>query len=152
MIPPHEVYMQRALDLARQAEALGEVPVGAIIVLNDTIIGAAYNTPISSNDPCAHAEINALRQAANHIGNYRLLDTILYVTLEPCAMCAAAMVHARIKHLVYACDDSKTGAVKTQLQLLQQPMMNHRVTWESGILATEAAAMLKNFFKVRRKK
>lgn len=144
--------MQRALDLAQAGEALGEVPVGAVVVLNDEVVGEGFNTPITSNDPCAHAEINALRAAAKKVGNYRLLAAELYVTLEPCAMCAAAMVHARIKHLIFATTDPKTGAIKSQLQLLDQPMMNHKVTWQEGLLAEPAAQMLKDFFKARRNK
>ena len=143
-------YMQRAIALAKQGEALGEVPVGAVVVLNDEIIGEGFNTPITTDDPCAHAEINALRASAKKIGNYRLLDADLYVTLEPCAMCAAAMVHARIRRLIFAAIDAKTGAIKSHLQLLNQPMMNHQVAWQEGILAEPAAQLLKAFFKVRR--
>ena len=145
-------YMQRALCLAKKGEALGEVPVGAVVVLNNEIIGEGFNTPINSNDPCAHAEINALRAAAKKVSNYRLLDAELYVTLEPCAMCATAMVHARIKQLTFATADPKTGAIKSQLQLLDQPMMNHKIVWQEGMLAESAAKMLKDFFKVRRNK
>ena len=147
-----ELYMQHALMLAKKAEKLGEVPVGAIVVLDNKIIGEGYNTSIHQHDPCGHAEINALRNAANAIGNYRLLNASLYVTLEPCAMCATAMIHARIKHLLYACDDLKTGAIKSHLQILAQPMMNHQVTWQAGVLAAEATLLLQNFFKRRRKK
>jgi tRNA(adenine34) deaminase len=145
-------YMQQALALAQTAAKNNEVPVGAVIVLQDTVIATAFNQPISLNDPCAHAEILALRSAANSLGNYRLLDTTLYVTLEPCAMCAAAMVHARIKRLVYATDDPKTGVVQSHLQLLNNPIMNHQVEVTSGILAEPAKKMLQAFFKERRKK
>ena len=148
----YENYMQYALSLAKQAGAVGEIPVGAVVVLNDEIIGEGFNTPILQNDPCAHAEINALRQAANKIGNYRLLNASLYVTLEPCAMCAAAMVHARIQNLIFAATDPKTGAVKSHFQLLDQLIMNHNVVWQAGLLAKESSELLRNFFKVRRNK
>lgn len=146
----HEQYMQQALVQACQAQALGEVPIGAVLVYDDKVITVAKNTPISDSDPSAHAEINVLRQAAKKIGNYRLLNTTLYVTLEPCAMCAAAMIHARIQRLIYACDDPKSGAVTSHLQLFAQPMLNHRVYWQSGVLAAEASMLLKNFFKQKR--
>lgn len=145
-------YMHHAIALAKQGETLGEVPVGAVVVLNDEIIGEGFNTPITTHDPCAHAEINALRAAAKKMGNYRLLGANLYVTLEPCAMCATAMIHARINRLIFAADDEKTGAVKSHLQLLNQPMMNHQVIWQAGMLAEPAGQMLKNFFKIRRNK
>ncbi len=142
--------MQQALLQARLAEALGEVPIGAVLVYNDEIIAVAQNTPISASDPSAHAEINVLRFAAKKIGNYRLLGTTLYVTLEPCVMCAAAMVHARIQQLIYGCNDPKSGAVKSHLRLFKLPMLNHRVSYQDGVLANEASALLKNFFKQKR--
>ena len=150
MTTQHEKYMQQALVQARSAQSSGEVPVGAVLVHDDKVIAAAKNTPISANDPSAHAEINVLRQAAKIMDNYRLVNTTLYVTLEPCAMCAAAMVHARIQQLVYACDDPKSGAVTSHLQLFAQPMLNHQVRWQGGVLAAEASALLKNFFKQKR--
>ncbi len=145
-------YMKIALDLAQMAAQVNEVPVGAVIVFDGAIIAKAFNQPISLNDPCAHAEILALRQAAKALSNYRLLDTTLYVTLEPCAMCAAAMVHARIKRLVYATDDPKTGVINSQLQLLDSSIMNHKIEVSSGLLADEAKQVLQDFFKARRKR
>ena len=144
--------MQQALAEAHQAEAEGEVPVGAIIVRGDEIIARAHNQPIGLNDPTAHAEILALRFAGERLGNYRLSDCDLYVTLEPCAMCAAAMVHARIRRLVYAAADPKAGAVRSTLQLLDTPSLNHRVEVASGLLAEESAALLQRFFSLRRQK
>lgn len=144
------VWMQRALELARLGAAAGEVPVGAVLVLDNEIIAEGFNQPISQHDPSAHAEIQVLRNGANAIGNYRLLNTTLYVTLEPCMMCAGAMVHARIQHLVYAATDVKAGAIASQLQLLDQPFLNHRVQYEGGVLANECSQTLSEFFKSRR--
>lgn len=149
MMTDHD-YMQHALHLAKQAEAVGEVPVGAVLVLDDTIIAETYNQPINLHDPCAHAEILALRAGAKALQNYRLLNTTLYVTLEPCAMCAAALIHARVKRVVYAAPDPKSGAVVSCLQLFDAPFINHRVQYESGLLADEARALLQNFFRRRR--
>jgi tRNA(adenine34) deaminase len=143
-------YMQRALELAREAQANDEVPIGAVLVHDDEIIATAFNSPIGHCDPTAHAEILALREGAQKLDNYRLLDTTLYVTLEPCAMCAAALVHARVKRLVFAAADPKAGAVISHLNLLDSPILNHKVTWEEGLLADESGELLKSFFKVRR--
>lgn len=143
-------WMQRALELAAQAEAEGEVPIGAVVVFQNQIIAEGYNQPISLNDPTAHAEIIALRNAAKKIANYRLLDCELYVTLEPCAMCATAMVHSRIARLVYGASDPKTGAVDSVMNLLEHPAMNHKVRVTSGVLAEPAAKLLKQFFQKRR--
>ena len=148
--PTH--FMQLALAEARQAESEGEVPVGAVVVRGDEILVRAHNQPIGLNDPTAHAEILALRFAGERLGNYRLSDCELYVTLEPCAMCAAALVHARIRRLVYAAADPKTGAVRSTLQLLDAPSLNHRVEVASGLLAEESAALLQRFFSLRRDK
>jgi tRNA(adenine34) deaminase len=145
-----EYWMQRALACAEKAAAAGEVPVGAIIVLNDEIIAEAYNQPIALHDPTAHAEIQALRMAANKISNYRLLNTTLYVTLEPCVMCFGAMVHARINRLVYAASDPKTGVIDTAAKLLEQPFINHRFTVTAGVLSQDSSALLRDFFKARR--
>ena len=143
--------MQRALELARAAESQGEVPVGAVIVSADgELIAEAANGPIALNDPTAHAEVLALRQAGNSLRNYRLLGCTLYVTLEPCAMCAAAMVHARIARLVYGADDPKTGACGSTLDVLGAPGMNHTIEVESGVLAAASAGLLKAFFQNRR--
>jgi tRNA(adenine34) deaminase len=143
-------WMQRAFELAEKAKSQGEVPVGAVIVCAGQIIGEGYNQPISSNDPVAHAEIMALRDAGNNIGNYRLPDTIMYVTLEPCAMCAGAIVHARLKKLVYATDDSKTGACGSVFNLLQTEELNHKVEIEKGIMENECHSLIQTFFKEKR--
>lgn len=145
-----EQLMRRALQLAHHAASQNEVPVGAVIVLNGEIIGEGWNQPIRSNDPTAHAEIIALRNAAEKIGNYRLIDTEMYVTLEPCIMCVGAMVHARISRLVYGADDPKTGAVKSVFNLSEAPFLNHKIAWEGGILKDECGKILQNFFKLKR--
>lgn len=145
-----EYWMRQAMLLAAKAEAEDEVPVGALVVLNGQCIGQGWNKSIGSHDATAHAEIMALRQAGQVIGNYRLLDCTLYVTLEPCMMCAGAMVHSRIKRLVYGAADAKTGSVDSVLQLLATPGLNHLVSWQSGVLAEECATQLSAFFKRRR--
>jgi tRNA(adenine34) deaminase len=144
-------WMQQALELAKKAAVADEVPVGAVIVHDNQIIGAGYNQPISSSDPTAHAEIIALRAAAQHIKNYRLIDTTMYVTLEPCMMCAGAMVHARIKRLVYGAADPKTGAIVSQARMLEQRFLNHRVDYAGGLLADECSVILRDFFQEKRK-
>lgn len=143
-------YMARALELAREAERAGEVPVGAVIVKDDAIVGEGWNRPISTNDPTAHAEIVAMRAAAQKLNTYRLLDTTLYVTLEPCAMCAGAIVHARVKRLVYAATDPRAGAAGTIFNIVQHPSLNHRVECEAGLMGEECATMLRAFFQGRR--
>ena len=143
-------YMARALELAREAERAGEVPVGAVIVKDDAIVGEGSNRPISTNDPTAHAEIVAMRAAAQKLNTYRLLDTTLYVTLEPCPMCAGAMVHARVKRLVYAATDPRAGAAGTIFNIVQHPSLNHRIDCEAGLLGEECGAMLRAFFQGRR--
>ena len=143
-------YMQLALDLAHQAALNGEVPVGAIIVKDGVIIGRGSNAPIGLNDPTAHAEIIAMRIAAAHLGNYRLVDCTLYVTLEPCAMCSGAMQHARIAKLVYGASDPKTGACGSVINLMAEPKLNHHCEVVGGILAEECGAVLSEFFKQRR--
>ncbi len=143
-------YMQIALDLARQAALNGEVPVGAIIVKNGVIIGRGSNAPIGQSDPTAHAEINAIRVAAQYLGNYRLVDCTLYVTLEPCAMCSGAMLHARIANLVYGASDPKTGACGSVINLMGEPNLNHHTEVVGGVLADECGAVLSAFFKQRR--
>lgn len=144
-------WMQQALNLAQQAAGAGEVPVGAVLVLNDERVAEGYNQPISHLDPTAHAEVMALRAGAQILGNYRLLDCTLYVTLEPCAMCAGALVHARLKRLVYGAFDERAGAVSTRLNLLDEPFFNHRVAHHGGVLRAECAAMLSDFFKAKRR-
>jgi len=145
-------WMQRAFELAQQAETHDEVPVGAIIVYEDQIIGEGWNQPISSNDPTAHAEIMALRDAGKRIGNYRLPDATMYVTLEPCAMCAGAIVHARLAKLVYAIDDPKTGACGSVFNLLQTEALNHKVESQKGLMEKECRALIQGFFKQKRMK
>ncbi|MBT8129811.1 MAG: tRNA adenosine(34) deaminase TadA [Gammaproteobacteria bacterium] len=145
-----EVWMQHALDLAKQAEAAGEVPVGAVIVLNGDLIAEGWNQPISSSDPTAHAEIIALRQAGESLGNYRLLDIELYVTLEPCPMCVGAMLHARVKRVIYAATDPKTGALGGAYDLLNSVGHNHSFEVTKGVMEEQSRAMLQNFFKSRR--
>lgn len=143
--------MARALALARSAQAQGEVPVGAVIVDSDgEVIAEAANGPIALNDPTAHAEVLALRCGGGALHNYRLPGCTLYVTLEPCAMCAAAIVHARIETLVFGTDDPKTGACGGALDILHAPAMNHEVRVRSGVLAGQCAALLREFFQARR--
>jgi tRNA(adenine34) deaminase len=143
-------FMSRALELAREAERAGEVPVGAVIVKQGVIVGEGWNQPISTHDPTAHAEIVALRAAAQSMQSYRLLDTTLYVTLEPCAMCAGAMVHARVKRLVFATTDPRAGAAGSVFNIVQHEALNHRLAYESGVLADECSSLLRGFFLVRR--
>ncbi|MDF2940427.1 MAG: Cytidine/deoxycytidylate deaminase family protein [Gammaproteobacteria bacterium] len=145
-----EQFMRHALMLAKKAEEAGEVPVGAVMVLDNEIIAEGYNQPILSHDPSAHAEMIAIRAAAKKLSNYRLLNTTLYVTLEPCTMCLGAMVHARIKRLVYAASDPKTGVIESAAKLANSTFFNHRLEVSSGILADESAAMLRAFFQSRR--
>jgi len=145
-----QFWMARALDLARQAEQQGEVPVGAVIVRDDELLGEGWNQPISSHDPTAHAEIQAIRNASNNIGNYRLTDTTLYVTLEPCIMCAGAIIHSRIKRVVYATKEPKTGAVGSCFDIFNTQQLNHFVHCEHGVLAEESSELLSEFFRSRR--
>ena len=147
-----EEWMQYALQLAKKSEERDEVPVGAIIVYKNKIIGEGWNQPISSNNPTAHAEIMALQDAGEKIGNYRLLDSTMYVTLEPCVMCAGAMVHARIAKLVYAVDDQKTGACGSVFNMIQAEELNHNTEIKKGVLEKECQALIKNFFKEKRLK
>jgi tRNA(adenine34) deaminase len=139
-----------ALDEARAAAAAGEVPIGAIVVESGVVIGRGQNRVLRDLDPTAHAEIVALRQAARALGNYRLPSCELFVTLEPCAMCAGAMIHARISRLVYATDDPKAGAVHSVLEVLNHPRLNHQTVVTSGELAEESGALLREFFRQRR--
>lgn len=143
--------MQRALTLANIAKESGEVPVGAVLTLNDHIIAEGHNQPIAQHDPTAHAEIVALRLAAEKIGNYRLINTTLYTTLEPCCMCAGAIVHARIKRVVFAAQDPRAGAAGSVFNLLNTEKLNHFSCVEHGLLADESGALLKQFFRERRR-
>ena len=162
-----EQFMHAALELARMAQEAGEVPVGALVVRDGEIIGRGYNAPISRHDPSAHAEMQALRDAAQHIGNYRLVDCTLYVTLEPCLMCAGAIMHARVKRLVYGASDYKTGVCGSVMNIFgeidvqcithhsplatrQLVRLNHHAEVSGGILAEECGLMLSNFFAMRR--
>ena len=147
-----EAWMRRALQLAEQAAAQGEVPVGAVVVLDGRVIGEGCNQPIASHDPTAHAEIVAMRDAGEFMGNYRLPGTTLYVTLEPCSMCAGAMVHARIERLVFAAFDPRTGAAGSVFDVALDERHNHRIQVEGGLLAESSSALLKAFFRERRKK
>lgn len=146
----HERFMREALALARQAEAAGEVPVGAVLVKDGETIARAYNAPIAANDPTAHAEMIVIRQAGALLDNYRLLDTTLYVTLEPCAMCAGAMVNARVGRLVFGCRDLRFGAVRSKFRIADSELLNHRVEVIEGVLAAETAELMKGFFERRR--
>jgi tRNA(adenine34) deaminase len=144
-------WMTRALELARQAQAThGEVPVGAVLVLDEQIIGEGCNQNISLNDPSAHAEIMALRAAGAHVGNYRFPGATLFVTLEPCVMCAGAIIHARVARVVYATADPKSGAAGSVFDTLVSERHNHRVAVTSGVLAEEAGGLLREFFRLRR--
>jgi tRNA(adenine34) deaminase len=142
--------MRRALDLARQAEAAGEVPVGALVVRDGRILGEGFNCPVSTADPTAHAEIRALRAAAAQAGNYRLPGATLYVTLEPCAMCAGAILHARIAQVVFGAADVKTGAAGSVVDLFAERRLNHHAQIERGVLKDECGALLSRFFEHRR--
>jgi tRNA(adenine34) deaminase len=145
-------YMQLALQLAQAAAQAGEVPVGAIVVKDGIVIGRGSNAPISSHDPTAHAEVIAMREAATHLGNYRLVDCTLYVTLEPCAMCSGAIQHARIAKLIYGASDPKTGACGSVVNLMNEPKLNHHTEVVGGFLAKECGEILSDFFKQRRSK
>jgi tRNA(adenine34) deaminase len=145
-----ERFMRLALDQALKAEAAGEVPVGAIVVRDVAVIGQGWNRSISADDPTSHAEIEALRQAAAHLHNYRLPGCTLYVTMEPCVMCAGALVLARIERLVFAARDLRFGAVRSKFRLADSGLLNHRVQVEEGLLAADAAELLDRFFRQRR--
>jgi tRNA(adenine34) deaminase len=149
--PEHEEWMGRALDLAREAEEAGEVPVGCVVVLDSRMIGSARNSPVDLLDPTAHAEMLALRQAAIAAGNYRLIDATLYSTLEPCVMCAGALIAARVRRLVFGARDLRFGGVRSKFQIADSPLLNHRVEIVEGVRGAEAAAMLRRFFEERRR-
>ena len=151
-LPTDEIFMQHALALAERAAACGEVPVGAIVVKNGEIIGEGYNQPIGNHDPTAHAEIIAMSNAAKKMGNYRLVDCTLYVTLEPCAMCCGAIQHARIARLVFGASDPKTGCCGSVINLMAENKLNHHTEVIRGILANPCSSMLSTFFKSRRAK
>jgi tRNA(adenine34) deaminase len=145
-----ELWMEEALRSAQRAQEAGEVPVGAVVLCEGRIVGRGWNRNISDSDPTAHAEIVALREAGGTVGNHRLPDCELFVTIEPCAMCSGALVHARIKRLVYGADDPKAGAVRSVMQVLNHPQLNHKVEVRSGVLAGRCTELLQTFFKNRR--
>jgi len=146
-----ETFMREALSLAREAAAAGEVPVGAVIVKDGVVVGRGHNRPVGGRDPTAHAEVIALRDAAERIGNYRLVDCVLYVTLEPCAMCAGAIMNARISRVVYGAADPKSGACGSVVDLFAENRLNHHATVVGGVMAQESADLLQDFFSVRRR-
>ncbi|MBL4711346.1 MAG: tRNA adenosine(34) deaminase TadA [Gammaproteobacteria bacterium] len=147
----HQYWMQKALELAHRAEAAGEVPVGAVIVKNDELIAEGWNQPIISHDASSHAEIIAMREAGKKLKNYRLVDTVMYVTLEPCSMCVGAMIHARVEKVVYGASEPRTGALGGAFNLLQANDHNHRFEVVSGVMAEDSKSLLQGFFKSRRK-
>jgi tRNA(Arg) A34 adenosine deaminase TadA len=151
-MPTDLLYLREAITEATDAEANGEVPVGAVVVHEDKIIGRGQNRVLRDSDPTAHAEVVALREAGRHLRNYRLEDCTLYVTLEPCAMCAGAILHARVARLVYAAADPKAGACGSVLSVMNHPQLNHKVEVVSGLLADECGSLLTNFFLERRGK
>jgi tRNA(adenine34) deaminase len=150
MSEPDELWMEEALRAAQRAQEAGEVPVGAVVVCQGCVIGRGWNRNLGDSDPTAHAEIVALREAAAAMGNHRLANCDLFATIEPCPMCAGALVHARIKRLVYGADDPKAGAVQSVMQVLNHPRLNHRVEVRGGVLAGRCAELLQTFFKNRR--
>ena len=143
--------MEKALELARKAEAAGEVPVGAVLVKDNQLIAKGWNQPITSHDATSHAEIMAMREAGKKLNNYRLIDTVMYVTLEPCSMCVGAMIHARVAKVVYAASEPRTGALGGAFNLLKSNDHNHDFDVISGVLAEESKTLLQNFFQLRRK-
>jgi tRNA(adenine34) deaminase len=146
-----EAWMHHALKLARRAQELGEVPVGAVLVDGKgEVVAEGWNQPIASHDPSAHAEMVAMREAARALRNYRLNDLTLYVTLEPCVMCAGAIIHARIARLVFGADDPKAGAVRSVYDVIARPRLNHAPEWTGGVLAAECGTVLQEFFRARR--
>lgn len=148
--PEDVAFMRRALELARMGEALGEVPVGAVVVADGHVLGEGFNAPISRHDPTAHAEIQALRDAAARQGNYRLEGATVYVTLEPCTMCVGALVHARVERVVFAACEPKAGSLQSARRQLESGYYNHVFAWQGGLLAEAAADMLSSFFRRRR--
>ena len=147
----NELFMHEALALAKRAAESGEVPVGAVVVKDGAVVGRGHNRPVSGKDPTAHAEVMALRDAAERIGNYRLGECALYVTLEPCAMCAGAIMHARVSRVVYGAADPKSGACGSVVDLFAENRLNHHATIIGGVMAEEAARLLQDFFAARRR-
>jgi tRNA(adenine34) deaminase len=147
----HETFMAAALEQARLGLSAGEVPIGAVLVINDQIVASAFNQPISAVDPTAHAEIVVLREAARAIGNYRLVDATVYVTLEPCMMCVGALVHARVRQVVYGATEPKTGALVSTVRLLDIPQLNHRFDVTGGVLEDASRDLIQQFFRDKRR-
>jgi tRNA(adenine34) deaminase len=145
-----ELWMEEALREARDALAAGEVPVGAVVVLDGRVVGRGSNRNLNDSDPTAHAEIVALREAGRTVGNHRLLECAIYTTIEPCAMCAGALIHARVRRLVYGADDPKAGAVHSVMQVVNHPQLNHHMEVQAGVLGSRAAGLLQDFFRSRR--
>jgi tRNA(adenine34) deaminase len=148
---PAEAFMDAALEQARLARAAGEVPIGAVLVIDDAIVARGYNQPISANDPTAHAEVLVLREAARLVGNYRLTNADVYVTLEPCLMCVGALVHARVKTVIYGAAEPKTGALISTLRALDSPGLNHRFAVEGGVREEAARELIQEFFREKRR-
>jgi tRNA(adenine34) deaminase len=146
-----EAFMSAALEQARFALAAGEVPVGAVLAIGDRIVSRAFNQPIAANDPTAHAEVLVLRDAARALGNYRLTEATIYVTVEPCLMCVGAMIHARVREVVYGAAEPKTGALVSTLKTLESPGLNHRFTVTAGVLDDDCRAIIQEFFRERRR-
>ncbi len=147
----HETFMEAAIEQARLAVAAGEVPIGAVLVVNGAIVSRAYNQPITSVDPTAHAEVIVLREAARAAGNYRLTDATVYVTLEPCLMCVGALVHARVREVVYGAAEPKTGALVSSIRALESPGLNHRFAVTGGVLEEPCRTLVQEFFRARRR-
>jgi tRNA(adenine34) deaminase len=147
----HDDFMRVALEQARLAAAAGEVPIGAVLVVNDRIISEAFNQPIASIDPTAHAEVLVLRESARALGNYRLTDATVYVTIEPCLMCVGALVHARVREVVYGATEPKTGALVSTVRALEQPGLNHRFAVTAGVLELECRSIIQKFFWDKRR-
>lgn len=146
-----EYWMSLALKAARRAADCGEVPVGAVLVRDNQLIAEGFNQPIAASDPSRHAEIDVLRRAGRLLQNYRLVDTSLYVTIEPCTMCVGALVHARVAELIFGAREPRSGAVVSQLKLLDQALHNHHVVWREGVLGEDCAALMQDFFRARRR-
>ncbi len=147
---PDELWMEEALRCARRALEADEVPVGAVVICEGRVVGRGWNRNLTDNDPTAHAEVVALREAGRNVGNHRLGDCELFATIEPCAMCAGALIHARIRRLVYGADDAKAGAVRSVLQVINHPNLNHQMEIRGGVLAGRSAEVLQEFFRKRR--
>jgi tRNA(adenine34) deaminase len=145
-------FMRRALELAKEARLRGEVPVGAVVVLDGAVVGEGYNQPIGAHDATAHAEIVALREAGRKVGNYRLTGAVLYVTIEPCQMCVGAMIHARIARVVYGTREPRAGAIESAMRAHEHPSLNHRMEATGGVLEDECRALIQEFFHARRLK